>query len=145
MSFKIISFELGREIYGIDIKDAGEIFKVPEITPVPNTKNYIEGVINLRGNIVPVINLSKKFALKESIKRGKENKVIVIEDKEEFVGVLVDNVRAVRRIDEANIEEAPKLSTGMPREFYKGVINIEGKMTILLDILKVLGIGNEEA
>lgn len=142
--YKIISFQLANEIYGIDVSDVGEILRVIEIAEVPNTKNYIEGVINLRGNIIPVVNLIKKFNLKIEEKMKKNEKIIIIEDVDESVGILVNEVREVIKIEESMVEEPPKVFTEMPKEVYKGVININGKMIILLDILKVLAIKEEE-
>ncbi|NLK63232.1 MAG: chemotaxis protein CheW [Fusobacteria bacterium] len=142
--YKIISFQLANEVYGINVENVGEILKKIEIAEVPNTNPYIEGVINLRGNVIPVVNLVKKFNLKQNRDNNLEDKIIVIDDIEEQVGVLVDDVREVIKIEADMIEEVPKIYTELPKEFYAGVVNIEGRMIILLDILKILSLKEEE-
>lgn len=144
MSIKIVSFELGEELYGITVEEIGEILMVPEIAVVPNTESFIEGVINLRGNIVPITNLSKKFGLKIK-KIDEDSKIIVIEDGEESVGVLVDGVNEVIKLEEETIEETPEISTGIPSEVFLGVLNFKGKMLILLDIKKSLRIKEDSS
>lgn len=139
MNLKIVSFELGREIYGIPVYEIEEILRVPDIAEVPNTKDFMEGVINLRGNIVPVINVALKFQL-DSKDVDDESRIIVIEEGEESVGILVDKVNEVIKIDEKEIEEEPDVSTGIPKEAFMGVINFKGRMLILLDIKRVLSI-----
>lgn len=142
--YKIISFQLANEVYGINVENVGEILKKIEIAEVPNTNPYIEGVINLRGNVIPVVNLVKKLNLKQNRDNNLEDKIIVIDDIEEQVGVLVDDVREVIKIEADMIEEVPKIYTELPKEFYAGVVNIEGRMIILLDILKILSLKEEE-
>lgn len=143
MNLKIVSFELGKELYGINVQEIGEILRVPVIAAVPNTPDYIQGVINLRGNIVPVINLNSKFDFESKKLENKEEKIIVIEDRDEYVGILVDNVNEVIKIKEEDIAETPDIETSLPKDVFLGVLNFKKRMLILLEIRKVLNIKEE--
>lgn len=139
MKIKIVSFELGGEIYGMKVYEIEEILKVPAIEEIPNTEEFIEGVINRRGNIVPVVNVANKFALREK-DIDDDSRIIVIDIGDELVGILVDKVNEIVKIDDENIEEPPEISTGITRDAFIGVYNLNGRMLILLEMKKVLGI-----
>lgn len=139
MNLKIVSFELGSELYGMKVYEIEEILRVPEIEEIPNTKDFIEGVINRRGNVVPVINIANKFFLEEK-KIDDDSRVIVIDIGDESVGILVDKVNEVIKINDEHIEEPPEISTGIPKEAFIGVYNLKGRMLILLEVRKVLEI-----
>lgn len=139
MKIKIVSFELGGELYGMKVYEIEEILKLPVIEEIPNTPDYIEGVINRRGNIVPIVNIANKFTLKEK-EADEESRIIVIDIGEEAVGILVDKVIEIVKIDDENIEEPPEISTGIPKEAFIGVYNLNGRMLILLEVKKVLGL-----
>ena len=135
---KVISFILDNELYGLNIKDIGEILIVPTIERVPNTSFFVEGVINLRGNIVPVVNLSKKFGLKNK-NLDINSKIVVIKFEEEAVGILVDEVREAIKIEsESEIEKTPEIKTEIPSKVFLGVFNYNDKMLIILDAKEIL-------
>lgn len=139
MKIKIVSFELSGELYGMKVYEIEEILKLPVIEEIPNTPDHIEGVINRRGNIVPIVNIANKFSLKEK-EADEESRIIVIDIGEEAVGILVDKVIEIVKIDDENIEEPPEISTGIPKEAFIGVYNLNGRMLILLEVKKVLGL-----
>ncbi|BDU50150.1 chemotaxis protein CheW [Haliovirga abyssi] len=139
---KVVSFELGEEKYAVQVKEIGEIIRVPKIEEVPNAEEYIEGVINLRGDIVPILNFNVKFKLPQK-KLDEDSNILIIREEEQNVGILVDKVDEVINLNENKIVEAPELSIGIPKESFIGVVNYLGKLLILLDIKKLLSITEE--
>ena len=143
MKLKIVLFELSKEIYGIKVYDIEEIVKVPLIEEIPNTTDFIEGVINRRGNIVPVVNIANKFLLEEK-EIDDESRIIIMDMDGEFVGKLVDKVIEIIKIDDEEISEPPDISTGIPYEAFIGVYNFNGKMLSIIEAAKVLETELEE-
>ncbi len=143
MKLKIVLFELSKEIYGIKVYDIEEIVKVPLIEEIPNTTDFIEGVINRRGNIVPVVNIANKFLLEEK-EIDDESRIIIMDMDGEFVGILVDKVIEIIKIDDEEISEPPDISTGIPYEAFIGVYNFNGKMLSIIEATKVLETEVEE-
>ncbi len=147
---KFLSFCLGKEEYGVEILRVREIIGVLDITPLPQTASYVKGVINLRGKIIPVIELRNKFGM-QSIGYDEETCIIVVEvvdssTSEQFeMGVIVDSVREVKNIGKSMIEPAPKFGSSLNTEYIMGMGKVtEGdhqKVLILLDIDKVLSSG----
>ena len=144
---KFLSFCLGKEEYGVEILRVREIIGVLDITPLPQTASYVKGVINLRGKIIPVIELRNKFGM-QSVAYDDETCIIVVEvvdsvSSEQFeMGVIVDSVREVKNIGKSMIEPAPKFGGSMNTEYIMGMGKVtEGdhqKVLILLDIEKYL-------
>lgn len=143
MKLKIVLFELSKEIYGIKVYDIEEIVKVPNIEEIPNTTDFIEGVINRRGNIVPVVNIANKFSLEEK-EIDDESRIIIMDMNGEFVGILVDKVIEIIKIDDEEISDPPDISTGIPYEAFIGVYNFNGKMLSIIEAAKVLETEVEE-
>lgn len=143
MKLKIVLFELSKEIYGIKVYDIEEIVKVPKIEEVPNTADFIEGVINRRGNIVPVVNIANKFSLEEK-EIDDESRIIIMDMKGEFVGILVDRVIEIIKIDDEEISDPPDISTGIPYQSFIGVYNFNGRMLTIIETAKVLETEVEE-
>ncbi len=147
---KFLSFCLGKEEYGVEILRVREIIGVLDITPLPQTASYVKGVINLRGKIIPVIELRNKFGM-QSVAYDEETCIIVVEvvdssTSEQFeMGVIVDSVREVKNIGKSMIEPAPKFGGSLNTEYIMGMGKVtEGdheKVLILLDIDKVLSAG----
>lgn len=147
---KFLSFCLGNEEYGLEILRVREIIGVLDITPLPQTASYVKGVINLRGKIIPVIELRNKFGM-QSIAYDEETCIIVVEvndsaSSEQFeMGVIVDSVREVKNIGKSMIEPAPKFGGALNTEYIMGMGKVtEGdheRVLILLDIDKVLSAG----
>ena len=140
---KFLSFCLGHEEYGIEILRVREIIGLLDITPLPQTPDYVKGVVNLRGKIIPVIELRAKFGM-SSVEYTEETCIIVVEvtdpdGVERFqTGVVVDTVSEVTDIDKAQIEPPPRFGCQLNTNFILGMGKVKEKVIILLDIDKVL-------
>ncbi len=134
---KYLTFKLASEEYGLEILKVREIMGLMEITKVPRTPDFVKGVINLRGKVIPVIDLRLKFGM-ESIEQTSETCIIVVEMDEMQMGVIVDKVSEVLDIDSKEIEDAPSFGTNVDTNFILGMGKTKGRVTILLDISKVL-------
>jgi purine-binding chemotaxis protein CheW len=135
---QLVTFSLGNEEYAMDILKVQEINRMVEITPVPNSPVFLEGVINLRGKVIPVVTLRKKFGL--SIKANDEQSRIMILDIQGITtGLVVDSVSEVLRISADTVEPPPPMATNISAEFIKGIAKLEKRLIILLDIDKLLG------
>ncbi|MEE9604658.1 MAG: chemotaxis protein CheW [Candidatus Scalindua sp.] len=134
---KFLTFVLGNEEYGIEILMVREIIGIMEITPVPQTPDYVKGVINLRGKVIPVIDQRIKFSMPE-VQQTQETCVIVVDVKESLIGILVDSVSEVLDIGREEIEATPQFGKEIDTQFIMGLGKTKGKLIILLDIEKVL-------
>ena len=134
---KYLTFALGREEYGLEILSVREIIGLMDITGVPQVPKYVKGVINLRGKVIPVIDLRLKFGM-PSVDYTSETCIIVLNIQNVLMGILVDRVREVLDIAEADIEPPPTFGSTAGVEFIKGMGKISGKVKILLNIEKVL-------
>ncbi len=138
---KYLTFKLASEEYGIALLKVKEIIGLMPFTKVPKTPDYIRGVINLRGTVIPVVELRKKFGL-ETVADTEETCIIVVEmktkDKQFAMGILVDSVSEVLDIAAENIEEAPNFGAVIDTAFILGMAKRQGAVTILLNIEKVL-------
>ncbi len=134
---KFLTFVLGNEEYGIEILKVREIIGIMEITPVPQTPDYMKGVINLRGKVIPIIDLRLKFLMPE-VEHTKETCIIVVGAGTEQVGIIVDSVSEVTDIKREDIEEAPNFGQEIDTRFIMGLGKTKKKIIILLDIEGVL-------
>jgi purine-binding chemotaxis protein CheW len=138
---KYLSFQLGLETYAIEILKVREIIGLLEITAVPKTAAHIRGVVNLRGKIVPVLDLRAKFGL-PAVAAKRENCIITVMAEGPqgplLVGILVDSVSEVMRVAEGDLEPVPALGEDMRLDFVLGLAKAPGKVSILLDIDRVL-------
>jgi purine-binding chemotaxis protein CheW len=134
---KFLTFLLAGEEYGIEILKVQEIIGIMPITTVPRTPKFIKGVINLRGKVIPVMDLRLKFDL-ESAEHTAATCVIVVQSGAGRIGLIVDKVCEVLYIGESNIEDAPALGAGVDTSFILGIGKSQGKVKLLLDIDKVL-------
>ncbi len=135
---QLVTFYLGEEEYAVDILIVNEIIRLMQITPVPNAPEFLEGVVNLRGKVIPVISLRKRFEL-EPIEHDSATRIIVMELQQKILGFMVDSVSEVLRMDERIIEEAPPIvSGGINGEYITGVARLEGRLLIILDLEKLL-------
>jgi purine-binding chemotaxis protein CheW len=135
---KYVTFYLGKEEYGLPISEVQEINRVGEITRVPHTPPHVLGVINLRGKIIPVIELRNRLNLGE-IKPGKESRIVVVESGPKLMGMLVDRVSQVLSLDPGQIESAPQEAIKGEENYLRGVGKIGERMIIILDLQKVIG------
>lgn len=137
-----LTFYLGEEIYGLPILKIQEIIELPAITPVPRTPDYIRGVINLRGDVVPVVILRTKFGMEE--KEDTERTCIIVlqldfGDQKSITGIIVDEVWEVVNISEDQIDPPPSFGSSVPTEFIVGMAKLDGgKVAILLDGDKII-------
>ncbi len=138
---KYLVFQLGREEFGIRVLKVREIMGVLDITSVPQTPNYVKGVINLRGKVIPVIDLRLKFGLPEA-EYTHQTCIIVVQvsapASSMLMGVIVDGVAEVATLAEAEIENTPDFGSDVETPFILGMAKIKGKVKILLDIDQVL-------
>ncbi|QXM06127.1 chemotaxis protein CheW [Crassaminicella indica] len=133
-----VLFKLDNEYYGIDILHVETIEKVMDITRVPHAPYYVEGVINLRGEVVPVINLRKRFDLPQ-VELNDESRIIIISIEEIVVGLLVDASSEVLQFDTETIDDVPNFSDRLKNDYVKGIGKDNERIIILLDLKKVLG------
>ena len=145
---KYLTFSLNREEYGIGILIVKEIIGMMPITSVPKTTEFVKGVINLRGKVIPVVDLRLKFIM-DAIPYSERTCIIVVEIEAEsgtiLIGIVVDAVSEVLNIKEEETEETPAFGTSLNTEFILGMAKIEGVVKILLDINKVLSVSEISA
>src|SRR5208337_4057806 len=133
----IVGFQVGRETYGVPITSLHEIVRVPEITAVPDAPDYLEGVINLRGKIVSVVDLRKRFG-QQSTGLDRRSRILVVEHGGRLVGMIVDSASEVLKIPESEIEAAPAMMQEGGLDCVTGLGKYQGRLIILLDIGKIL-------
>ncbi len=133
---QLVVFKIGNEEYGVEISEVQEINRMIEITKIPRAPEFVEGVINLRGKVIPVIDLRKRFGM-EKKDYDKNSRIIVVEIDEKLVGMIVDAVTEVLRITSDSIEPPPPIIAGIGSEYLKGVGKLDDRMLILLDLSKV--------
>lgn len=134
---QMVGFCLGDEEFGVDIQEIHEINRTVEITPVPRTPPFVEGVINLRGKVVPVINMRTRFQLPLTEKTS-QTRIVIVEIDGKIVGMLVDSVTEVLRIPASTIEPPPDIISGIDAEYIRGVAKLQDRLLILLDLGKIL-------
>ncbi|MCD6469981.1 purine-binding chemotaxis protein CheW [Candidatus Bathyarchaeota archaeon] len=139
-SKQVVLFSLNGVLYGADVNQVREIREVRDITPVPYAPVYIEGVTNLRGEVIPVINLRKRFGIEEVKEKEEKNKImIVVQGKDKkVVGVVVDSVMEVAAIPQDNIERAPEIISTAESECVLGVAKHGENLIVLLDLEKAI-------
>jgi purine-binding chemotaxis protein CheW len=134
---KFLTFALGKEEYGFEILKVREIMGVIDITQVPSMPSYVLGVINLRGNVVPVVDLRKRFAM-PAVERTAESCIIVVSVREKLMGIYVDRVSEVINILGEDIEDAPSLGGDSGNNYILGMAKFKGTVKILLNIDAVM-------
>ncbi|MCB1141312.1 MAG: chemotaxis protein CheW, partial [Leptospiraceae bacterium] len=142
---QLVTFRLGKEEFGIFIEDVREINRLTGITAVPNAPSFVEGIMNLRGNVIPAVDLRKRFGL-ESIQHGESTRVIIVDIEEKTTGLIVDSVSDVIRISRSLIESPPEvISSKVETEFIQGIGNLvkQNRFIIILNVNKILS-GSEK-
>ncbi|AOT72697.1 chemotaxis protein CheW [Geosporobacter ferrireducens] len=138
-----VIFRLGKEEYGVEIVNVKEICEYKESVKVPNTPRFVDGIINLRGDITPIINLKKRFNLPEGDVNS-DTRIIVININNRQVGFIVDEASQVLRITEEDIEPAPELVAGIEKKYIIGVGKLADRIILLLDLEYILSEDEKE-
>lgn len=140
----LATFFLGREEYGIDVRVVQEIIRATEITPVPRAPEFIKGVINLRGRIIPVVDLKRKLGLGE-VEAGRRIRIVVVKVRDRLIGLLVDGASQVLKIPVASIDPAPEEVVEIDANYIRGVAKLEARLVILMDLQRILALELREA
>ncbi len=140
---QLVTFSIGEEEFGVDILKVQEIIRTMEITRVPRAPDFVEGVINLRGKVIPIIDLRKRFGL-PTRDHDQHTRIIVIEISNMIVGFVVDSVSEVLRIPEGTVEPPPPVVSGLESEYISGVGKLEDRLLILLDLDRLLSSEEQE-
>jgi purine-binding chemotaxis protein CheW len=135
---QLVVFELAKEVYGINIGTVREIIRMQTITYVPDAPEFVKGVINLRGRVIPVVDLRKRFGLPVT-ELTPESRVLVVDIEGADIGVIVDAVTEVQRIAEASVEPAAALVTTEDSYYIEGIAKVDERLLILLDLERALG------
>lgn len=140
----LATFLLAGEEYGVDVRLVQEIIRLSEITPVPRAPQFVKGVINLRGRIIPVIDLKRKLALGE-VEPTRQARIVVVRIRERLMGLLVDGASQVLKVPVSVIEPAPEEVVEIDANYIRGVAKLESRLIILIDLSKVLALELREA
>lgn len=132
-----VTFKLQEETYGINVMQVQEVLRYTEIAPVPGSPDYVLGIINLRGNVVTVIDTRSRFGL-EPAEVTDNTRIVIIEAEKQVIGILVDSVAEVVYLKSSDIDTAPNVGTDESARFIQGVSNRDGELLILVDLNKLL-------
>lgn len=139
MENQLVIFHLAKEYYGVDIAAVESIIKMQPITGIPQARTFVEGVINLRGTVLPVIDLRKRFGMLQT-DLTKDTRIVVVEMGSTTVGMIVDAVNEVLRVPTEDIEPPSPMVTTLDSAFITGIAKVSDRLIILLDLGKVLSI-----
>ncbi|MGL5770726.1 MAG: chemotaxis protein CheW, partial [Plesiomonas shigelloides] len=132
-----VTFNLGEETYGVNVMQVREVLRYSEIAPVPGAPSYVLGIINLRGNVVTVIDTRSRFGLYPSDVTD-NTRIVIIETEQQVIGILVDSVAEVVYLRASEIDKTPNVGTDESSRFIQGVSNRDGELLILVDLNKLL-------
>ena len=141
---QLVTFGVGDEEFAVPILSVQEINRMMEITRVPQSPPFVEGVINLRGKIIPVVDLRKKFGLSQT-DETKDHRIIVVEVQNRVIGFTVDRVSEVLRIDKDVVDAAPAMVTGIDTDYVDGVGKLEDRLLILLSLERLFALEELDA
>ena len=134
---QLVLFQVGAELYGVDIARVHEIIRLQAITRVPRAPAFVEGIINLRGKVIPVVDLRRRFGL-PSAEHTRASRIVVVEIGDQVVGIIVDAVSEVLRVHGAAIEPPSPVVAGIDSEYLHGIAKLPERLVILLDLDRVL-------
>ncbi len=137
---QLVTFQLGEELYGVDIMDVKEIVKVCAVRQIPNAPYYVEGIFNLRSEIIPVMNLHKRFQIKKlevSEEEEFEGGFIILNIDDNKIGIIIDKIARVVSVNMEDVKAPPQMISGIGTEYIQGVIRQEDHYLIMLDIRKL--------
>ena len=136
---QLVSFKIGNEEFGIDILNVQEIIKTVQITKVPNSPSFVEGIINLRGKVIPVIDLRSRLNLEKKA-QDKDTRIIVVDISSKTVGFIVDEVNEVLRIPKSITEAPPEMVTSRNSQYITAVGKLDDRLITLIDLQKILSV-----
>jgi len=134
---QVVAFALGSETYGVDINKVKEIIPIQKIVPVPRAPVFVEGIINLRGKVIPVLDLRKHFGFEKKA-LDPNQRIVLTEVSDENVGVIVDSVSSVIRIPEDSIEPPASVIVGEEIEYIQGIAKLGDNLIVLLDLTRII-------
>ncbi len=138
--YQLVTFQLGEELYGVDIMDVKEIVRIQDIRTIPNAPYYVEGIFNLRSEIIPIISLHKRFHLKKiEVEEGDEflGGFIIITIDGNKLGIIIDRIARVVMVQQNEIQPPPQMISGIGAEYINGVVRQDNSYLILLDIRRL--------
>jgi len=136
-SKQLVTFQLGEELYGVNIMDVKEIVRVQAIRAIPNAPAYVEGIFNLRSEIIPIINLHKRFHIRKLVTTEEDELLsgfVIIDIDGMKLGIIIDRISRVVTIEQEEIQPPPQMFSGIGAEYIQGVVRQEGGYLIILDI-----------
>jgi purine-binding chemotaxis protein CheW len=136
-SKQLVTFQLGEELYGVNIMDVKEIVRVQEIRPIPNAPVYVEGIFNLRSEIIPIISLHRRFHLRKLVSSEEDELLsgfVILDIDGMKLGIIIDRISRVVTIEKEEIQPPPQMFSGIGAEYIQGVVRQEGGYLIILDI-----------
>lgn len=134
---QLVSFNIGTEEFGVDILKVQEINRMVDITRVPRSPDFVEGIINLRGKVIPIIDIRKRFNM-ELAEHDKNTRIVVVDIDGQVMGMVVDSVSEVLRIPASTIEPPPKVVSSIDSDYIRGVAKLEDRLLIYLDLSRIL-------
>ena len=134
---QLVVFQLGAELYGVEISRVHEIIRLQSITRVPRAPGFVEGVINLRGKVIPVVDLRRHFGL-PAADHTRASRIVVVEIGEQVVGIIVDSVSEVLRVNTSTVEPPSPVVAGLESDYLHGIARLPERLVILLDLDRVL-------
>lgn len=134
---QLVTFRLGPEEFGLDVFAVHEILRYQAPTPVPRAPEFVEGVIDVRGSLVPVVDMRRRFELADA-PLNDETRIVVVEHGGERLGLVVDSVTEVMRVPETAVSEPPAYIRGLAAEFVRGIVRMEARLVVLIDIERIL-------
>ena len=134
---QLVTFRLGGETYGVDVMNVQEVLRITEIAPVPGAPDYVLGIINLRGNVVTVVDTRARFGLPSS-ETDDASRIVIVESENQVVGILVDSVAEVVELNQSEIDVPPNVGNEDSGRYVLGVANRESDLLIVIDLDKLL-------
>ena len=134
---QLVVFQLGAELYGVEIARVHEIIRLQSVTRVPRSPSFVEGVINLRGKVIPVVDLRRRFGL-PTAEHTRASRIVVVEIGDQVVGIVVDGVSEVLRVSQMTVEPPSPVVAGIDSEYLHGIAKLPDRLVILLDLDKIL-------
>lgn len=139
--YQLVTFQLGDELYGVNIMDVKEIVKIQDVRPIPNAPYYVEGIFNLRSEIIPIISLHKRFHIQNAAKTDEdddfEGGFIILNIDNNKIGVIIDRIARVVVVNSKEVNPPPQMLSGIGTEYIQGVVRQEAGYLIILDTRKL--------